>query len=322
MKYEILYRDLLNQLKNQIPQKSKLVAKLADTLPLGKMAVYRRLRQEVPFTFEEIVTVVKEFNISLDNMLGIEARPLFPFRFQSIRNENPIEINYLILEKYLQAIKNVASDSTGKISLVSNLLPQLFYAGFKFIYHFYYFKWQYYSIPGNQVKSYHEITLPERLIQIIEDIFVNYKRVKACYFILDNQIFQNFVNDVIYFNCIRLIRDDDILRIKNELFRFLDYMESIASRGFVDKPSNKVLIYISETNIDTSYACIDSQSSSRFALIWSFIFNSILTFDDETLKMIMLRIRPIIRTSTLLSVTGKKQRMMFFETQRKIVGQL
>jgi hypothetical protein len=322
MKYEDLYQNLLNQIRNRIPQNSKLVTRLVDILLLEKTAVYRRLRQEVPFTFEEIAAIAKEFHISLDSMFGIEAKTTQLFRFQSAENVKLVEINYMMLDKYLQAIRDLSSDPNGEISSVSHLLPQLFYCGFKYIYQFYYFKWRYYSIPANQTISYSEITLPNQLIQIAEDIFVLSKRIKTNYFILNGQIFQDFVNDVIYFNNIRLIKDKDVHHIKDELFNFIDYMESIATNGFADDPENKVFIYISDTNIDTSYSYIDSKSSIRFALIWSFIFNSSLICKEESLETMKHRIRSIIRTSTPLSITGEKQRTIFFETQRNIAKQL
>ena len=322
MKYEILYQNLLIQLKNRIPQNPKLVAKLADVLSIERMAVYRRLRQEVPFTFEEIIAIAKEFNISLDNMLGIGAKTTLPFLVQPHKNENSIEVDYPKLEEYLQAIKDLASDSTGEISLVTNLLPQLFYFGFKNIYRFYYFKWRYYTIPSNQTKSYHEIVLSDRLIQIISDIFVQSREITTCYYILDRNVFHDFVSDVAYFNSIRLINDEDIIDIKADLFRFLDYMETIAINGYIDKPSNKVFIYISETSIGTSFSCVDSNASIRFALVCSYIFNSILSYDENTFTVMRNRIRSIIRTSTLLSVTGEIQRTQYFDAQRKIVEQL
>jgi len=321
--YEFLFRNLVSQLRSRVPQNPKLVAKLVDILGIERMAVYRRLRKEVQFTFEEIVTIAKEFNISLDSMLGIDARTIFPFRFQSQKNYlDPVEIDYSILEEYIQVVKDIASDSSGEISFVSNLLPLPLYTGFKFIYRFYYFKWRYYSIPPNQTKSYHEITFPERLTQIIKDIFVYSKKVKNNSFILDSRVIQDFVHDVIYFNSIRLIRDEDVLHIKDELFRFLDFMEATAIKGFVDTPENKVFIYVSDTRIDTSYSSVFSQSTSPFGLIWSFIFNCILTFEEESLEMLRQRIRSIIRTSTLLSVTGEKQRTMYFAAQREIVDKL
>jgi hypothetical protein len=322
MKFELLYQEVLTQLRNRIPQNSKLVTKLIDILPLEKDAIYRRLRQEVPFTFEEIVIIAKEFNISLDSMLGVDTRPAFSFRFHSIASENAEEIDYLLLEEYRKAIKEIASASDGEISLVTNLMPHSFYIKFNFIYRFYYFKRKYYSVPYNQTKAYHEIVLPDRLNQIAKDIFVNLKNVKTLYYILDNRIFQNFVNDVIYFNSIRLIKDEDVRDIKDELFRFIDYMEIAATRGYADNPLNRIFIYISDTSIDTSYSYVDSKSSLRFALIWSFIFNSVLYFDEKTLDMMKYQIQSKIRTSTLLSVTGEKHRKLYFETQRKIVEEL
>jgi hypothetical protein len=322
MKYEILYRDLLAQLQKRTPQNSKLVAKLADILNLEKESIYRRLRREVPFTFEEIMVIAKKFSISLDSMLGVDAKPTYPFRFQSVENENPVEVDYVMLDGFVQAIKDVASDPDGEMSLVTNLLPLSLYMGFQRIYHFYYFKWRYYSAPASQTKSYHEILFPDRLVQIIKDIFVHSKKVQTTHFIVDSRIFHNFVNDVTYFNSIRLINDNDVLLVKDNLLHFVDYIEAIAAKGYIDNPSNKVFIYLSETGIDTSYSYVYSRHSIRFVLLWSFIFNGVLTFDEEILAIMRLRIRSIIRTSALLSVTGEKQRILYFDTQRKIVEQL
>lgn len=322
MKYEVLFRSLLRQLRYRIPQNSKLVTKLVDILELERMAIYRRLRQEVQFSFEEIVAIAKEFNFSLDSIHGVDAGTIFLFRVQSHKNKDTVEIDYSKLNEYIQAINEVASDLSGELSLVSNLLPFPLYTGFKFIYHFYYFKWRFYSVPPNQTKAYHEIIFPERLTQILEDIFTYSKIIKNNSYVFDNRVFQDFVNDVAYFNSIRLISDEDVLHIKDDLFRFLDFIEAAATTGFVDNPLNKVSIYISDTCIDTSFSCVCSQSISRFGLTWSFIYTFILVFEEENLEMMKQRIRSIKRTSTLLSGNGEKQRTLYFETQRKIVEQL
>jgi hypothetical protein len=322
MKYEILYQDLLDQIRNRIPQNAKLVTKLADILFLEKEAVYRRLRQNVPFTFEEVVTIAQELKISLDAMVGVETKTTLPFRLRSMENGAPVEIDYLILEEYIRVLKEVSLDPAGELSSVANLLPQTLFAGFKCLYHFYYFKWRYYSVPANQTKAYHDIVFPEQLIQVAEAIFVHSKNVRTTHFVLDNHVFQNFVNDVNYFNSIRLIKDEDVLRIKEDLHRLLDYMEDMATKGFADNALNRVFIYISDTSVDTSFSSINSQSSVRLCLIWSLIFNSLLTFDEKTLEMMKYELRSVIKTSTLISVAGEKQRMFYFETQRKILEQL
>ena len=320
MKYEMIYRNLLFQLRNRIFQHSKLVTLLVEILSLNREAIYRRLRQEVPFTFEEVVIIAKEFNISVDSLLRADVG--IPFHLESNKGEAPEENDYLIFEKYLQIVKEVAADSKGEISFVTNLLPMALYNTVNFIYRFYYFKWQYYSIPDNQTKLYHETLLPDRLVQITENIFMHSKNVRTSNYILGAQIFQNFVNDVIYFNNIRLIRDEDILCIKDELLHFINYLEVVATKGFADNPSNRVYMYISETGIGTSFSYADTKSSLRFALLCPFNFNNILTFDEKILDIIGYHIRSRIRTSSLLSVTGEKLRTEYFESQRKVVEQL
>jgi len=320
IKYETIYQNLLIQLRNRISQNSKLVTRMVEILPLNREAIYRRLRQEVPFTLEEIVTIVKEFNISLDSLLRTDVR--IPFRLQSNEGKDAMETDYSVFEKYLQAIKDVAADSKGEISFIMNFLPLPLYNTVNFVCRFYYFKWQYYSIPDNRTKPYHEILLPDRLIQIVEDIFVHTKNVKTGYYVLGERVFQNFVNDVIYFNSIKLISDEDLLHIKDELHHFINYLEVIATKGFVENHLNEVGIYISDTNIDTSYSYADLKSSLRFAFICPFNFNSVLTFDEKILDTMKYQIRSRIRTSSLLSVTGERLRTEYFESQRKVVAQM
>jgi len=317
MKYAHLYRDLLNQLKKRIPQNTELVKKIMNILPLEKDAVYRRLRQEVPFSFEEIAIIAKEFNISLDIMLGVITRTAFPFDYQSADNDHIVEMDYLPIDEYKQAIKEAASDSKGEISMVTNMIPFSFYKGFNFISKFYYFMWLYYTLPANHGLFYHEIRIPDRLIQICQELFTHSKNVNNSSIILNKSIFQDFINDVTYFNNIRLIRDEDIKNIKDELFQYLDFMEFVAVKGFVENPSNLVKIYISDTSIAASYSFIDLEFAARLVLFYSIFHNNMLSLNEKSLDRMRYQIRSKIRTSTLISITGEKQRTQYFEKQRK-----
>lgn len=49
-----IVKELINEMKERIPQGQNLANYLTDTLYMGKEAVYRRLRGEVAFTFDEI----------------------------------------------------------------------------------------------------------------------------------------------------------------------------------------------------------------------------------------------------------------------------
>ena len=53
--------NLIEAMKEKLPLKGKLADMLMDTLYIGKEAVYRRLRGEVPFTLQEAALVSRKF---------------------------------------------------------------------------------------------------------------------------------------------------------------------------------------------------------------------------------------------------------------------
>lgn len=52
-----IVKELINEMKERIPPGHNLANYLTDTLYMGKEAVYRRLRGEVAFTFDEIAVI-------------------------------------------------------------------------------------------------------------------------------------------------------------------------------------------------------------------------------------------------------------------------
>ena len=69
MKNKIV-NELITAMKARVPEKQNLAGYLADTLCMGKEAVYRRLRGEVSFTLEEVALISRRLGISIDQIIG------------------------------------------------------------------------------------------------------------------------------------------------------------------------------------------------------------------------------------------------------------
>ena len=321
MKSDHIYDRLLPEIRKKIPKNSELVSTLTNILFIEKEAVYRRLRNEVPFTFQEVVIISKQLDISLDNMIGINTNRKRPFLLQMPDFLTPQEIDYKMIEEltvYLNAIKLETDTEMGTIS---SILPESMYCGFKNITQYYLFKWHYHYTNNTPSKAYHDIIAPEKVSESFRHFFDRSKNMKKTYFILDSQTFQYLVNDIKYFNSIRLIKKEDIANIKQDLERFLDYMEKIATTGKYEETGNQVLFYISDINIDTGYSYIQSHNN-RASLIWTFLLDSAVSFDEKTFTKMKTWFKSMTRTSTLISVSGEKPRILFFEKQRKIISEL
>lgn len=67
---EILQRLFL-EIDNSISPNLSTVWEIADCLNLSKESVYRRLRGETPFSFNEIYKLVKSYSIAVDNLIDV-----------------------------------------------------------------------------------------------------------------------------------------------------------------------------------------------------------------------------------------------------------
>ena len=69
MKNEMV-NELIGVMRERIPKGSNLANSLMEILCMGKEAIYRRLRGEVAFTFEEVSLISQHLGISLDKIVG------------------------------------------------------------------------------------------------------------------------------------------------------------------------------------------------------------------------------------------------------------
>ena len=97
--------NLIEAMKEKLPLKGKLADMLMDTLYIGKEAVYRRLRGEVPFTLQEAALVSRKLGISLDKIIGISFKSNAMFDMNIVDYDDPFESYYNILYKYVRLIK-------------------------------------------------------------------------------------------------------------------------------------------------------------------------------------------------------------------------
>ena len=93
--------NLIEAMKEKLPLKGQLADMLMDTLYIGKEAVYRRLRGEVPFTLQESALISRKLGISLDKIIGLSFKSNAMFNINIVDYDDPFESYYNILEKYV-----------------------------------------------------------------------------------------------------------------------------------------------------------------------------------------------------------------------------
>lgn len=94
-----LNTGLVNAVREKLPSKDNLANALMDILYIGKEAIYRRLRGEVPFTLAEAAVISRKLGISLDRMIGVSFQDNAVFDMNIVDSSQPFETYYSILEK-------------------------------------------------------------------------------------------------------------------------------------------------------------------------------------------------------------------------------
>lgn len=311
---------LLVAIKEKIPQRSKLVDVLADILFLEKESVYRRLRHEVPFTFAETAIISKELGISLDNIIRENGLTMRPFQLDSIEYTDLFDIDYGLVEQHVDFFGQSRTSSFSETAEACNVLPISLYARSELLSRFYLFKWLYQVSPIGSI-CLRDIKINERLARIYQSFFDESKYMNDTTYIWDHSIFQYLVNDLQFFRSIQLITGEEIALFKEELSGFLDYTENIAIDGRFEETGKSVRCYILDINLEAcySYAVINNQYISY---IRAFILNSVLSTDQYAFDWVKSWIECLKRSSTLVSGSGEKHRVSFFNRQRKIIDSL
>ena len=315
MKRDSIQRYLLGVLENKIPDKSKLIELLMETLFIEKGAVYRRLRGEVPFSFYEVAMIAEKLGISLNNLIAGKAELIESFVIDMS------DIDYKKWDNYIALIHMAKKDTHSIFGASSNLLPATIYAKYESLYKFYVYKYQYLLRGTDNRVSFDKYILPEDLRQIYKAYFKESKTFAKTYLICDYFMISNLIIDIHYFSGVNLLFEDDVKQIKEDLFALIDYLEKIALSGCFDETGNSVELYISDINLDATYSYFQIDNSYT-SLIRTFMINAVFVRDKPTFDKIKNWVQSLRKSSTLITKSGAAFRTEFFEKQRKIISEI
>lgn len=320
MTVQTLNEALIAAMESKIPDGTRLANVLINILFIGKEAVYRRLRGEVPFTLNEAAIIARELGISLDNTIGAKMTENAMFNLSMIDREDPIETYGKIIKQYCDIYKSLKDFDNTELGLAANLIPQVFYLKYTNLSRFRLFKWIYQNDKSNTFNTYADIVIPDHIRDLQKEYVRETQFIKSTMYILDKDIFNNFLNDVNYFININLMNDKDVALIKEDLLHLLDDLEEYATKGKF-KSGTSLQVYISNVNFEATYTYISSQLAN-WATFRLYSINAIYSSDPLVYNYNRDFILSLKKYSTLISESAEMQRIQYFNKQRAIIQSL
>jgi len=306
---------LVDALQKHIPETKKLVAYLVDILDLNKESVYRRLRNEIPFTFEEICTIVPKLGISLDHIIGLGYKDSVLFDFQMSKSTDPINTYLEIMQMNLDLLTKVKDAKVAKVELVLNRLPYAYTLHYENLAKFYYYKWFYHTQNVPSDFYFKDFVVPTEIKEIYKNYLdSNIKLDCEITILADNNLFLSMIKDINYYVNRGLITDEEQALFQQELLQATDFMENIAKTG-VNKGGVNVNVYISAVDLEPSYVHIEYDNKSCVHY-WTASAEILGSYDIEMCRRQKEWIQSLKRYTTLITECNARQRIEYFDKQR------
>ncbi len=321
MKDKHLNELFIGLLRVKMQDDKKIATVLSEILDINKEAVYRRLRNEVVFTFSEITQIAHSLSISLAHIIGME-KDYYPYILKSVNNKGIRKDIYPVLNGYADWIKGLVKNEENEFSVVTPTIPIVFSFNHEYLMRWVLYNWDYrrYYQPG-PLKRFDNLDFDPEIFDLSKNVATIFKRIVQSDFILDRSFLKDFISDITTFRIFKCIGEEDVKKIKNELILFLDYLETIAIEGCYPESGNKVYIYISEIKPRSGFGYARSENYIA-SFVKLFTFDSVISFSKKCYDDTCNWFKSYERASTLISVSSEINRTTFFEEQRRILDNL
>ncbi|MDR2040753.1 MAG: hypothetical protein LBP98_00340 [Tannerella sp.] len=258
--------------------------------------------------------------ISLDSIIGIEGQASRPLQLQLPDFLNPKKNDLMMIESAITMLERITAHEDTEMAVLTNIIPQDIFSGFDLLIKYIIFKWQYHY-NSSHTRPFREVVLADSVVNALKAESACTKKIKKVSYVFDNQLCRYVVDDINYFRSIRMIDEEEVQLVKEDIFRLLDYLENIATFGVFEETGNKVNIYVTDVDITNSYSYIRG-GNFNLCMIKAFFLTSATSVDEVIYERTRNWITATLKLSTLITVANERQRVLYFEKQREIVHSL
>lgn len=318
-------QKLIDVLKERLPDRSEQLNLMMDLFSLGKEAAYRRLRGDVPFSFTEACIISEKLGISLDNVMGMAVcnhKILYeletpPTDLNTIVDFNEYYHN-VVYNEHWRAFEKLYVDSSMEFISAYNTIPHSMLLSYPNLLRFRAFKWAYQMYRGTFSEDLSKFNFNKSAEKKLKDLSQKLNNCNVT-FIFGRQVFMSFIRQIQHFRQLNFLSDENLILIKQELLDLISFLENTAVQG--ESPGGKkVWLYLSNLDFESNYTYMKSDNF-EISFMHLYQVHTVISTDTIACRMSREWIESLKKYSTLISISGEMERILFFEAQRKAVNE-
>lgn len=306
---------LISAIRNFIHNEKDLIPLLMSLLNLGKQSVYRRLRNEIPFTFEEVTILSSHIGFSVDEIMSqmnrrSEAQDISP---NTQASQNPYIESKL---RTSQILENARKHENSRAIAASNRwLPHVYTTAFENIIKMDYYKWYLQQQDTFNELNFKDFKIPPSVMSNTKNLIYNCTHISHHTLILDQNMMKPIIKEIVYYYKRGLISDEELQLLQEELLQALNELELLAIKG-EHKSGSEINIYLSSLNIESNCILLEYEYSACF-LIWFNSTEPITVYNNYTCSIQKRWLQSLKKYSTLITQCNEFSRSIFFKKQRE-----
>lgn len=315
-----LNEQVVSVIKSSLPSGSNMINELMELLPIGREAVYRRLRGEVPFTFEEIAKISLKMGFSLDAIIGVRnhERAVFDLNLLDIDDLNNDYCRRV--NEYVEFFRKMNTQKNVRARFAFSTLPYSFYLPFENLSKFRLYRWFYQVNKSQSSIPFSEMKMSEEALEAQRAFITGSRSIQRAVFILDREIFNAIIKDIDYFFKLNLITLEELDLLKQDLHDLINELEALAISGTY-KTGTRVALYLANIDLETSHTHIESDTIG-FSHLRVLAINGLDSHNPQISNIQKEWVDSLKRCSTLITQSGEVDRFAFFKKQRMAISSL
>jgi len=294
---------IINEMTKQTPGKKNPVKYLTKMFPMSKETAYRRIRNQIPFSIEEVVVIAKYFNLSIDGLLDLKQDDnnlLLKNNFSI--EQNPADIYSGLLADDIKNMEKALASSNAKITIAINNIP------FRFLPYKSLFKldYCYYMHSAGKISlvntRYSDVEIPPEVAALHEKSVERFSRLNNITCIIDSMLYSDIIKKIQYYYRFKFISAEDLHVLQAELFKLLEMYEKLLSNGKSSAGSDYVFYY-SLFNLESNIIFFEFDDNSLLQ-VWVYPENPVVIKNNHQINDIQKRwVDSKIRNSILITKT-------------------
>lgn len=319
-----LQQQLFRHLRQQLPPHISLADELSELLDISVDSVYRRIRGEKLISMSELKKVCERYAISVDQFLHLENETLL-FNAPGLNDTAHEFVTYM--NKMKEYFIYFSSFKSRQIFYLCKDIPFWYFFLYPEIAAFKIFFWER-TVNNNQAFINCRFSLEEHRFT---DCFDLGREVLTIHNTMDSVELWNLesihstINQIAYYKDAGIFKNtDDFEQVVTSFSLLLDHLEEQAKTGNKSMPRNgtadtgAIAFYVNELILgnNTILLRLDDRET---AMITYNILSYLSTSEERYVRKTFDTFHNLMKSATLISKTGEKDRNRFFNRLREKV---